>query len=391
MEDGSLTVAAESENDIAWDLLNIPTYKKRAYDAAELYQDIITLSKRVFVLSKEVEYKIYALWLMATWKVHRFNTVSFLSFVSPHNSGKTILLEGIRAMGNKAVLSSNTAVVIPKLSHTIGVLPLIDEAHELNANDKTLFTFLKSSYRRGSKYIKSKEGTDTDIVALDNFGFKAFAGEEGFGNSALADRCISINPEIEGIPEVQKLSYVQMELDSIRDRLLLFAMEDKFVFDLGNDYTTLSGRTRELYEPLIAVAKHIGIDYSDLEAHALLDKTEKREARSTTIEYEILAYINDTPGTKIMKECIISYLGWKQDTVDARRKAGARLGYQFAKKCHVQITGRGYYQQYIDLSDKETYTKIKKLWDVYNIVQKYDYRSRVKQSESGSVYEIHCI
>jgi len=239
-----------------------------------------------------------------------------------------------------------------------GALPLIDEAHDIQ-NNSAVFPFLKGSYRRGSKYLKSKDNTECNITVMDNFGFKAFAGEAGFENNALSDRCIGINPEIEGKPEIQKFSYVDKELNSIRDDLLLFAKEDGLKPDLGNKYKTLTGRTRELYEPLIAIAQHIGISYDDIEAHATEDKQRKQEDRQTTVEYEILSFINETPGAKIMVEEIISHLGWPRGTNDERRKSGARFGYQFVKKCHIPTFGKGYYNRYIDLGDKVTYKKIK--------------------------------
>jgi hypothetical protein len=382
MHNGKLTPATkEEEEHIYWKILNIPKYKGEKVDKKKLYLDILEISKKLFVLSEEIEYKIYSLWILSTWKIHAFESVGFISFVSQHNSGKTKLLEGIRLMGNKGVLASTTPAVIPKLSDMICALPLVDESHDLKNNHPQLFSFFKTSYRRGQPYIKSKNDSDKDVVVLANYGFKAFAGEEKFKNNALNDRCISINPEVQGIPKIQKFSYVKDELNSIRDRGLSFAKENDFNPDMGNEYTKLTGRTRELFEPLLVTAKYIGIPYDDIEEFALGDKERKKEEKDVTISYEVLEYINDLQKVFIPISDIIHYLGWKTDTVDDRRKAGAHLGYTFLDVCNIETSGRGFYGRFINLNDTKIYNKIKRLWKIYGISQKYDLRTRKSEEK----------
>lgn len=359
-----------------WRVLNIPVYEEKKTDLKQLYEDAMNVNHKLFVLNNEIEYKIYTLWNLATWLQTYFDTISFLSFISMHDTGKTRLLIGIVKTGNKAILaSSSTAAVIPRLSDKYGIIVLVDEAHNLKA-DADLYTFCKSSYKRGSYYLKAKGDTDDEFIALDNFGFKAFAGEKGFRNFALSSRCIDISP-MKAVPEVQKFKYVAKMLDSIRDRSLIFSTMKFEEYDLGNDYRTLTGRTRELFEPLIVVAKMIGIPYDDVEEYAKEQELAKRREMSSTVAHSILEYIKDQIENirdikKIRLYEVINWLSWPAKIEEERRKSGARLGYEL-KPLNINVEGQGFYDRYIDMTDEDTRKNLENLFvrfDLQDIPEK---------------------
>lgn len=365
--------SSEEHKEVIWKVLNIPVYREEEIDVKQLYDDAMNVNHKLFVLNNEIEYKIYTLWNLATWHQRYFDVVSFLSFISLYNTGKTRLLMGIVRTGNKAIIaSSTTAAVIPRLSDKYGIVVLVDEAHKLKENSE-VYTFCKSSYKRGSYYLKAKGDTDTEIVALDNFGFKAFAGEEDFRNFALSSRCIDIAP-MQFVPDVQKFEYVNDILNSIRDRSLIFSRMKIDDYDLGNDYTTLTGRTRELFEPLIVVAKMIGIPYDDVEEYAKKHELAKRREMADTVQYAILDYIKDQIENirdieKINTYEIISFFGWPTVTENDRRKSGARLGYKL-RPLNIKTKESGIYNRYIDMTDEETKKNLENLFIRFDLIDR---------------------
>ncbi len=324
------------------DLWILPTWEdlpREELDYQKTYTELLDLIKRLLVFSSEIEYKIYALWIISTWKLETWDSVGFPIFIGIPNSGKTRALRIIAHLGYRCPKASGiTADSIPRLTHNYNATLLIDEAHS-KLNPKTesgsrLLEFIKDSYKKGSIKMVCDNNDQTKIITYRNFGFKAIAGEKSF-NPALLSRGLIFYMD-KADPEIAKLSYVADEINRIRTILLNYRFKTNDPPDLGNDFV-LKGRNREIFESIIATGKHIGIDVSDIIEYAQNKETIEEEALQGTYAYEILQiikefeenpHLSDSP-EKIKTDDIIDKLGWFTDDKKEDHSARMRLGYQF--------------------------------------------------------------
>jgi len=297
----------------------------------DLYSDMLSLIKRVIVFSDEIEYKIFTLWIISTWKLESWETVGFPCFIGIPNSGKTQALFIIYNLGYRASKTSGvSSAVIPRLCQLWNVTLLVDECHN-KLNPKTsegslLVDFVKDSYRRGSTYVTCDLNDQDDFKVYRNYGFKAFAGEKTF-NPGLLTRGFIFWME-KANPEVSKLVYVQRELDDLQTRLLNYRFKTENPPDLGNDFI-LKGRTREIFESIISTAKHLGVTTDDIIQYAKDRDRREEDAIQGSDECEILTVIKDfetnpyklQESDRVSLDELIRELGWEEDP-DNRKKLG---------------------------------------------------------------------
>jgi hypothetical protein len=308
------------------------------FDMKDTYDQLLALIKKLVIFPQEIDYKIYTLWIISTWKLEQWETVAFLVFLGIPNSGKSRALRIISQLAYRAIKASGvTSVVIPRLCHYFNITLLIDEAqnklHPRRSGGSELIDFLKDSYKVGSTYITCDSEDQSKVVVTKNFGFKAFAGEKSF-NPGFLSRSITFWMEREE-PEIAKLSYVKKELQSIQSKLLYYRFMCDNPPDLGSHFS-LKGRTREIYESIISTAQHIGIDVDDVIEHALeREKKEADELKDST-QYDILVIINNYDGKKsdpdgedgsIRLIYLLRELRWESGIASDDRKALQHLGY----------------------------------------------------------------
>jgi len=325
------------------DYWKIPIWKEiKDLDTFELYDSILGLLKDLAVLPEEIHYKILTLWIISTWKRESWETVGFPVFRGIIGSGKTRVLNVIQELTYRCVpCATATFSALGRLSHFYNVSITVDEANsQLNPRTESgvqLLNFIKQSYKKGSKYVLADTDDPEECRSINNFGFKAFAGEKSF-NPALVSRGIDIFME-KAEPMGRKLQYYKDEFERIRTLLLNYRYSVSDPEDLGENFI-LTGRTREVYESIIATGIHIGQITDDIIEFAQLCEKESEEELQGTIEYEILLYIKncqenigseDTPGQERLggedaPEIIIfnelaDAIGWGES------KQKQRLGY----------------------------------------------------------------
>jgi len=322
------------------DLWKIPTWKDippEKLDMKAVFENTIELIKKLLIFQKEIEYKMYSLWIFSTWKLEVWDTVGFPAFIGMPDSGKSRALRIMHELAYRASKSAGvTQAAIPRLCHYHNVTLLIDEAHN-KLNPKTesgskLLDFVKDSYKRGSVYIVSDNNDQQKLVVTRNFGFKAFAGEKTFNPALLTRSFVFWMDKAE--PEIAKLSYVEEELSRIRTALLNYRYKTDDPPDLGNDFE-LKGRVREIFESIIATGMHIGISVEDIIEFAKNRSKEEFEAIKDSVEYEILSIINegqDFPFSeseidRINTDTILTKLKWDAEDGKEVRKNKQKLGY----------------------------------------------------------------
>lgn len=314
------------------DYWKLPIWEEhRDVDVFELYDSIFGLLKDLVILPEDIHYKIISLWIISTWKRESWETVGFPVFRGIIGSGKTRALNVIQELSYRCVpCATATFSALGRLSHFHQVSITVDEANaQLNPNTESgvqLLNFIKQSYKKGSKYMLSDVDDAEECNAINNFGFKAFAGEKTF-NPALVSRGIDIFME-KAEPIGRKLAYYQDEFNRIRTMLLNYRIFTDEPSDLGENFE-LRGRTREVYESIIATGKHIGQTVDDVIEYAQLCEQEAEEELQGTIEYEILLFmkskqehigLDDSPEVIYIND-IAEAIGW------ADTKEKQKLGY----------------------------------------------------------------
>jgi hypothetical protein len=362
---------------VVWQSISIPTYRRPLdIDYTPIFADARDIICKLFDLNLDIYADIVTLWSIATWKVHNFYCVPFLLFSGDHDTGKTNFLRLLARITNKGILSGGaTAAVVPRFTHNYGLTVLLDEADILEDNNDELISFCRNSYKVGSMYYKSQSDSDTEFIGLRNFGFKAFTGRRLFKDDALSSRCIDILC-YRGVPQTQKLEYLNPQIDSIRDRCLLYSLNEKGNWDLGNDYHTLTGRTRELYEPLILVAKDLKLSQgliTDIEKYALSQREDKLVEEYDEKTYQIVKAIHECyerfpDAEEIFQESILDRAGYLTTTTDDKRKSAQTFGY-FCKDNSIHVTGVGFPYRTISLRRA---TNVKSL---NNLFQKYGFKT----------------
>ncbi len=338
---GRTTTFTRLTEEINPDLWNIPHWEDlKKIDPYQMYEDLVALTKKLVIFNDPIEYKIYALWTISTWKLENWDTVGFPCFIGPPNSGKSTALRLISRLGYRAPKASGVKqAAIPRLCHYWNITLLIDEAHDkLNNRGETaaeLLAFIKDSYKRGSVYISCDNNDQKKLVITRNFGFKAFAGERAFKPSVLSRAIVFLMDK--ATPGISKFSYVEDDIQKIHTQLLNYRFKTDNPHDLGNDFI-LKGRTREIFESIIATAKHIGMPIDDLIEYAKERDNEIEEELKQSQQYEILEIIKkyaDNPHLlpdieRIDFNDLLHDLGW--DTTDGGelRKNKQQLGYIFS-------------------------------------------------------------
>lgn len=344
----------------------------------EVYCDLLGLLKQVIIFPDEIYYKIFALWIISQYKRESWNSVGYWIFRGMPNSGKTRALELIHELGYRAIQTSNTTfVAMCRLSHYNNAVVLIDEADtNLNPNTdegKEFLRFVRASYRKGSVYTTANKDDQEEVFSYRNFGFKAFAAEKAF-NVALLTRCIVVDME-KDLPEHTELRYVQKQLDDIQNKLLNYRYRFNDPPDLGEDFC-LRGRTREIFEAILATGMHIGTKVDDIIEFAQQKDKEEEEALEESEEHEILLAVKellevgtllDAPEAILISE-IFNHMGWdlvyEKDPKDARN-ARQRIGYFF--KNNGLRTKRLNKGKALIFNDEKNQKKLKYLWKRYRV------------------------
>jgi hypothetical protein len=353
-----------------WKLPKWKEYPK--LDMYEVYNNLYKLAKEALIFPEEILYKIFVLWIIATYNINAWESVGWLQFVGLHDSGKTRALDFLSEVGYRLVHAGSgvTFPAIVRASHYHGAGVLLDQAEEKltrkTESGREMLAFVKPSYRRRSKYVCAKKDEEEDVIARNNFGFKAFASERGL-DRALNSRCITFQMQRD-YPEVAKLSYIQSDLDEIQTQLLNYKHQFNKPEPLDNDFK-LKGRIREIFEPIISTGKHIGLDVSDVLIFAQEMEKEKEEELIGTDEWEILNVIKgneenerlfDAPEEISFKDICFG-IGWEYDG-----KKAQKLGYIFNKKLLLK-TKRKSHGTVLLLNDPKNNRRLKHLYKRYKV------------------------
>jgi len=307
-------------------------------DMQNTYLDLLELVKKLVIFQEEIQYKIYALWIISTYKAERWDTVPFLIFRGLISSGKTQALQVAGQLGYRLMVATGASFpAIVRASHEYNAGLLIDEIDnkidKRTENGRAYIDFLKPSYKRGQHYFTADLNNQRKIQQYRNFGFKAFAGEKGGYDDAIFSRSIDFQME-QDYPEVANTKYVQDDIDRIQTILINYRYKMDDPPELGEKYE-LKGRAREVFECIIATAMHIGIDHTEILEHAKAIEKEKIEDFRNSQEWEVLKAIKEYENAETLLDApeemkfsdLVEKLNWQD-----MQRPGQKIGFILNKK-----------------------------------------------------------
>lgn len=199
-------------------------------------------------------YDVLTASVFASWIPEKWHAVPYLFFYGPPGSGKTWALEILASIGFRPFMTAATTLPV--------IFRVVDQWHPTLFLDETeaymrkergeIMHLLQSGYRRGfpaTRIEETREGFKVKI--FDCFGFKVLAGTRGFAK-ALKSRCIIFH-----MSKAARKIKTKIDLDRARklQRMLLmyrFRMLSKK--ERMEPPEILTGRLKELFDPLIMVA-----------------------------------------------------------------------------------------------------------------------------------------
>jgi len=365
----------------------LPRWKNIPIEEIEMimvYHDLVDIIKQCIIFPEDIQYELFALWIVASYKKECFDTIPFFIFRGLIESGKTRALDLLRELGYRMVHTTGvTFTAMCRYTHFHGAGVLIDEID--NKIDKRTETgrnyidFLKPSYKRGSIYACADLNDQEETKEYNNYGFKAFAGEKGGYDQAIFSRSIDVHMEKEN-PDIPELKYVQEDLDQLQTILLNYRYKFSDPIPLPLDYP-LKGRDREIFSCLIQTAQHIGLGDEHLLEYIKQRKQEQIDEIQDSIEYEIIKAVyqlqhgettidgdttlmNDAPEVLLYND-ISSACGWNLDTEEGKKNR-QRIGYIFKKKLLLKTKRRGQGTVLL-LTDSKNEKRLENLYRRYHI------------------------
>jgi DNA-directed RNA polymerase subunit RPC12/RpoP len=322
-----------SDIEVPKNIWRIPIWIDLDIDMFEIYDDLIKLLKQTIKFQEEIQYKIFALWIIATYKHPLWETIPYLHFKGLPASGKTRAMEMAKLLAYRSVLVSGiTFTAIVRINHNYNVSLCIDEIDskldERNEMGREYTDFLKSGYKKGSMYIASDLNDQKKVVYYNNYGPKILTGEKGIYNEALLSRTITFDME-QDFPEISSLSTIEQECNDIRTKLLNYRFKTNMP-DILTDEIPLKARYREIFDCLIRTAQHIGQKTDDLIKFAKDMEEAIIIEMQGTIQWDVLnvLYEASCQGTLDAVEGIkLSQILEELDLGDEPKKNAQRLGY----------------------------------------------------------------
>ena len=255
-------------------------------DVLQLYTELRECLKKHLVLKDECEYDVLAVWILATWLVDFFKTVPYIFFRGEVESGKTRALEMISQLGYHTIPTVGISpAVLRKQVEWFRCTCAIDQAEDqLNKrfeSGEELYRLVAAGYKRGMYVAKCRKDNPELVDYDDPFGFKAFASTKSF-DEAIDSRSIIIDMR-EAIPEFKDID--EEWCSRLRGKLLWWRLKGPML--LKPVKTELTGRSREIFMPLLEVAALLGVG-EKIEEFAKKQRELRRKELGETVKSAVV-------------------------------------------------------------------------------------------------------
>lgn len=199
-------------------------------------------------------YDVLTAWVLASWTSEKWDAVPYLFFYGPAASGKTWALQVLASVGFRAIMTASATLssifrVVDMWHSTV----FFDETEVYMRKDRgEILNLLNSGYRKDFPAMRTEEGKEGfEVRFYDCFGFKALAGTKDFMET-LKSRCIIFNMS-KAVREI-KTTIDNERAKNLREKLLAYRFKLLATKETQEAPNVLTGRLRELFNPLIIVA-----------------------------------------------------------------------------------------------------------------------------------------
>lgn len=199
-------------------------------------------------------YDILTAWVLASWTLEKWHAVPYLFFYGPAASGKTWALEILASIGHRSIMTASATLstvfrVVDMWHPTV----FFDETEVYMRKDRgEMLNLLNSGYRKDFPAMRTEEGKEGfEVRFYDCFGFKALAGTKDFMET-LKSRCIIFNMS-KAVREIKTIIDNE-RAKNLREKLLTYRFKMLATKETQEAPNVLTGRLRELFNPLIIVA-----------------------------------------------------------------------------------------------------------------------------------------
>ena len=341
----------------------------------DVYQQIIDILEKTLYYDEKILYHIHALWIMASYRQDDFDIAPYLQFIAPISSGKTRALEVTSYLAYRGVLYATISpAALCREIDKYHITPCVDQAefnfYHKSEQGRENYSIWMCGYRRGQFYTRAAQENSDDVIRKDVFGFKALASTRDF-DEALSSRSIIFNMK-EGDPEVKDLKEIMDEIQRLRMQLLYFHLIDESPLsehiNAIYECSSATGRLREIYQPLIAVADFLGIDKSPIVSFIERDRIRKLKVLQESLEGQIVMAIKEmmdeeAGASTLSGEKVIIPVKDIADMVGEKpQKVGRKLNVLNLERIRI---GSG---MVIDLSNEKNRKQLQYLFRKYGLV-----------------------
>jgi len=261
----------------------------------------------------ETHYTIFGCWILGSYLYEEFETFPYLYFCGTKQSGKSKALMLLQKLCPRAELSITASVpAIFRAADKWKSTLLFDEMEQLNGDEKSeLRSLLYSGYKRGGYALRCpRDSKMEEPLRFSVYCPKALCSINR-PDSILSDRCITINMRRtlhrgvanSSIPSeswnfmdksennnIVTWSGLRKQLD---DGIKNSSAEiEKIYRSLDDD--DISGRSWELWHPLLSIAKFLGDDvYVKLRQHILEALKLQKEEDLDSFECTLIRILAD--------------------------------------------------------------------------------------------------
>ncbi|QIL71369.1 DUF3631 domain-containing protein [Diaphorobacter sp. HDW4B] len=247
-------------------------------DKNALMGDLIKLIKKYVVISDQAALAV-SLWIILSWSYKEFTRCPLLLINAPEREcGKTQLLKVVEKLVCRPFETANiTLAALFRMISNHGPTLLIDEADTFVAGKDELIGVVNKGYEFGG-YVVRVENINDEMLecAFFVYGPKALAGIalERHLPDATMSRGIQVPMRRKTKDDhIERLRTIDPEaIKNLQSRILRFVMDHKEVLSKGWDKLPeqLGDRQQDNWEPLLAIAHCMGLDWYDKTVEAAL-------------------------------------------------------------------------------------------------------------------------
>ncbi len=346
---------------VFWPLLKFPSEEYRissVIEAKAVFEEVLSYVQAHVELPHSALYDVMSLWIMASYLPEKFDSIPYLCFIGPKDSGKTRGLEVLWQLAYRGVLSpsfSSAALfrTIQKFSPTL----CLDEAEIYGNEQKTeAIAVLNAGYRKG-QYILRVNNETGEIDCFSCFGFKGLASTNIF-IPTIESRAIIVNmrKNVRDIPLfIDKEKAATLRLMLLLYRFNILMNKESILNDADKILSYLPirhGRIAELFYPLIAVSpsEEVRQEISKFAKEVYTKRVEEEKAsREAEIVEILLSLQGEAESGKLSIQAITEKFNegrtekqqWKPESIGRWLK---RLGFDKTR------IGKGYAAIFYDVS-----------------------------------------